>query len=482
MPQYTNQTKRVLVVGPEIGVQAENSSTGNYFIEGAANGWDALERVQSGLLPDLVVLDSWAVEFETLHTLRWLRRLQPEIAIVLLAREENFHLRREAIRAGAQDFVVSAKAEDCWNLVVREYLSETDCFSRELHDAEMEQVGEDLFFIAASTVMGKLRAQIASLAEVNAPVLIVGEQGSGKELAARLIHKLSVRSGSPFLKVSCADLPGDLLHRELFGDASPRNGQTALGKFELSKYGTLFLDGIVNLPAGIQANLLEKLQASFEGPVRVRLLAACESTIGAAVADRSFRQDLYYRLSVFTLNVPSLRERRQEIPILLTCFLNQLAKRYGLPAPIVTERLREVCQNYNWPGNLRELEIFAKRYLVTGDQNLAIEELQESTRHPLQGLHQGTAALRQLHGDDMDFEDRTSGLKWLVQNATGATEKNAIATALARTQWNRKAAARLLKVSYRTLLYKIERYRLSPPIGPLGANGSSNGLKAKPAS
>ena len=396
--------------------------------------------------------------------------------------KDDLGLRQEAVRAGAQDYLFCGEQQEGWELLTRRYLNNGAGFSdHQNRSPEMEQVGEDLFFIAASPAMSKLRAQIELLAEIDAPILIIGEPGSGKDLAARLIHKLSVRSGSRFLKVNCSNLPGDLLHRELFGDVSGQSGQEKPGKFELCKHGILLLDEIANMPSSVQAILLEKLQENAEATASVRVLAACDGSITEAVSAKYFREDLYYRLGAYTLNVPPLRERRQEIAILLTCFLNQLAKRYGLPAPAVTDTLRGVCQKYSWPGNLRELETFAKRYLVTGDHDLAIEELRESARQPLPTPHSGALGVHRFHYENSEFDGRASGLKWLVQSATGATERSAIATALSRTQWNRKAAARLLKVSYRTLLYKIERYRLSPPIGPLGANGNGSGLKVKSA-
>jgi two-component system, NtrC family, response regulator AtoC len=466
--EYPNLPKRVLVVGREMGVFASTQHEVNGCrIEAVDSGWEALERVQKELCPDLIVLDSAASESEALHILRWLRRVRPEVAIVLLGCEENGQLQHEAMRAGAHDYVGDPRREERWNLLVRRHLSNQALVTEPDFDATtMEQVGEDLFFIAATPSMAKLRMQVELLAQVNAPVLIFGEPGTGKELAARLIHKLSVRSGFRFARVNCA-LPGDLLHRDLFGDGLNRNGRSKPGKVELCHRGTLFLDGIGDLPLGVQASLLNLLQNGAETAgdraySDVRILAASDGTISDASASKRIREDLYYRLSVFILSVPPLRERRSEIPVLLTLFLNQLSKRYGLPVPIVPPALREASERYSWPGNLRELELFAKRYLVTGNHEQAIAELNpKEDRHVLLASH---SIVVQGSDEDAALDDRTSGLKWLVQNATGTTERNAIVTALSRTHWNRKAAARLLKVSYRTLLYKIERYRLTPPL------------------
>jgi DNA-binding NtrC family response regulator len=484
LPETTANPKNVLVVGrkPKPGL-ASQAELNEYRLEWVVSGWEALERVESGAAPDFIVLDSLRMELEALHTLRWLRRIRPALPVVLLGMKEDFSLRQEAVRAGAHDCLFSTEEQDCWQLLTHRYLQKGgEFFDHENPGPQMEQVGEDLFFVTASPLMSKLRAQIELLAQVSAPVLIIGEPGSGKDVAARLIHKLSVRSGSRFAKINCSNLPADLLQRELFGDGNAQEGPEKPGKFELCKYGTLFLEGIAHAPVSVQAGLMQRLQEHSEGVAgSARVLAASDASIRAAVGARDFREDLYYRLSVFTLSVPPLRERREEIPILFTCFLNQLGKRYGLPTPVIPDALREVCRKYQWPGNLRELEIFAKRYLVTGNHELAIEELQGSTEQRLPASHLGGAGVYHGHYADSEYEGRASGLKWLVQSATRATERNAIVTALSRTQWNRKAAARLLKVSYRTLLYKIERYRLSPPIGPISAHGSGNGLKVKPA-
>lgn len=479
MQENVDISKSILIVGRNPNCLSQSEVNCQFVC--VVSGWEALERVQSGPMPDLVVLNSLGIEIESLHTLRWLRRVRPGLAIVVLGAKEDLSLRQEALRAGAQDYLFSTSEQECWELLDRRYLQKDGKFFEYQDFApEMEQVGEDLFFVAATPVTSKLRAQIALLAETTAPVLILGEPGSGKDIAARLIHKLSVRSGSRLFKIDCSNLPGDLLHRELFGDLASHDMQVRPGKFELSKHGTLLLDSIANLPMAVQATLLESLQSNPDGNAGPRVLATSDASISEAVSSKQFREDLYYQLSGFTLCVPPLRERREEIPILLTCFLTQLAKRYGLAAPAITGELREICKKYYWPGNLRELENFAKRYLATGDHDLAIEQLRESSQQHLAAAP-AIAGIHRVPYANFEFEERASGLKWLVQSATGATERNAIVTALSRTQWNRKAAARLLKVSYRTLLYKIERYRLTPPIGPIGANGNSNGLKAKPA-
>jgi len=398
--------------------------------------------------------------------------------VLLLSHSGNAEQKMEAMRLGAEEYLVRPVREQQLEAAIRRSLShEGNSDAGE----EIEQIADDQFFVAAGVAMRKLRAQLELLAQVSEPLLIVGENGSGKELAARLVHRLSVRSGSRFFKLNCAALPGDVLENELFGyRALPGNGWSRLSKFELCQRGTLFLDEITEMPASLQLKLLTVLQDGHfikpDGQSRVemdvRILAAASGNLEQAMAEGKLREDLYYRLSAFTVHVPPLRERKEELPLLLGHFMNQLAKRYGLPARMFSPSMLAACQRYDWPGNLRELEQFVKRHLLMGEDGVAPEQ-------------DGTAAedLRQLPGkgilgtDASPHESAPPGLKSLLQSVKGETERNAISTALEQTRWNRKAAARLLKVSYRTLLYKIQQYHMSPPdyIPPVGTGLIKNG-------
>jgi two-component system response regulator AtoC len=331
--------------------------------------------------------------------------------------------------------------------------------------------------VASSPVMRKLRAQAELLAQVDVPVLIVGESGSGKAATARLIHKLSVRSGFRFRRVNCAALPGELLENELFGSEAnlfPGGVRNAETKFELAEKGTLLLDHIVEAPANLQARLLQVLQekqfvrAGGQGrvDVEVRIMASADGDLEQALNDKKLREDLYYRLSAFTVQVPPLRQRKEEIPLLLGYCMNQMGRRYGLPTRTFSPAFLEACQSHNWPGNLLELETFVKSYLVMGgDEELALSELGQNwdARRERGPLPLDTEASILRGAEAMEAEDHSSGLRSLVQSVKGEAERGAIAAALEQTHWNRKAAARLLKVSYRTLLYKIQQYQMSPP-------------------
>jgi two-component system, NtrC family, response regulator AtoC len=379
--------------------------------------------------------------------------------------------------------------------VIRRNLSSNhQSFETDITSEDVEQLSAEAFFVGASPVMRKLRAQAELLAEANVPVMILGEGGSGKDTVAHLIHKLSVRSGFPFVKVNCAALPGDLLESELFGyehDSSNGSPRTRLGKFELCNKGTILLDEISEMPADLQAKLIQILQTKqFARPgsqamvdVDVRIIAAVTASDERAVFERKLREDLYYRLSAFTVQVPPLRQRRDEIPLLLQHFMHHLAKHYNLQPRAFSASVLDACQAYSWPGNLKELESFVKRYLVMGDKDLAPGE----PSHDVEGHESGSldGITNPLFQGNASTSTRSNlgSLKSLVQSVKLEAERNAIAAALDKTGWNRKAAARLLKVSYRTLLYKIEQYHMhaSDPAPFAGGNGirtNGNGFKS----
>lgn len=349
-----------------------------------------------------------------------------------------------------------------------------------MYQPEIERISEELYFIAASPATRRLRTQAELLSQTDVPVLITGEAGSGKTTAARLIHSLSIRSSFPFMRVKCAVLTSDLLENELFGyEHASANGrpESTLGKFEQCARGTILLDEFDAMPAAVQQRLLKLLETGEfvrcggQNPIRadVRIIAAMSGDLELAAAEKRVQEELFYRLSIFELRVPPLRDRHEEIPLLLGHLMNRLTRRYGVPAPRFSSVLLDACQQYAWPGNLRELENFAKRFLAHGDERAAMDELHlHSESSPTSRAQTGNGTedsfvkVNEL-SSTRDRSDERSSLKLLVRNAKGEAERGAIANALEQTNWNRKAAARLLNISYRALLYKIQEYHMAPP-------------------
>jgi DNA-binding NtrC family response regulator len=353
-----------------------------------------------------------------------------------------------------------------------------------MYQPEIERISEELYFIAASPATRRLRTQAELLSQTDVPVLITGEAGSGKTTAARLIHSLSIRSSFPFMRVKCAMLTSDLLENDLFGyEHASANGrpESTLGKFEQCAKGSILLDEFDAMPGEVQRRLLKLLEkgefvrCGGQNPIRadVRIIAATCGDLELAAAEKRVQEELFYRLSVFELRVPPLRERHDEIPLLLGHLMNRLTRRYGVPAPRFSSVLLDACQQYPWPGNLRELENFAKRFLAHGDEDAALQELHSRPDHGFaprgengNGHAKTSVDSSNGHRSNMQSADVRSSLKLLVRNAKGEAERGAIAQALEQTHWNRKAAARLLNVSYRALLYKIQEYHMAPPSEP----------------
>ena len=477
------ETVRLLVVSREPAVLRPLWSIGEsncWHLETACSGWDAMERLQAGAVPDLLLLELSGTDGDGLHVLRWLRRLRPDLPIILISHTDDAERNQEAIRLGAKAILVRPLEEQQLEFVIRRNLGAASSGAEsDIRSDDVEPIGDGAFFIAASPVMRKLRAQAELLAQAQVPVLILGESGSGKRTAAQLIHGLSVRSGLKLLKVNCAALPGRLLEEELFGsekEVETGFARARAGKLELCEKGTLLLEEIVEMPPDLQHTLLQVLQSKQlvrlggDKPigVDVRILAATSANIDHAVAGKKLREDLYYCLSAFTLHVPPLRQRKEEIPLLLHHFMQQFARHYSLPPRTFSPAVLEACHRYSWPGNLSELESFVKRYLVMPDHEFASgeEPVPEGMADAGYSFSRLAASVMPVVGDSREQASAPDSLKSLLQSLKLEAEKNVIAAALQKTGWNRKAAARMLRVSYRALLYKIDQYHLRPSTAP----------------
>ena len=335
----------------------------------------------------------------------------------------------------------------------------------------VEELGGHGFFLAASPRMLEIHRQAKLIADADVNVLILGESGTGKEVVAHLIHQYSQRSNKKFLKVNCAALPADLLESELFGHqkgAFTGAFKDRPGKFEQANGGTLLLDEIGEMSAQMQAKLLHVLQdGQFNRlggqeciKADLRVLAATNVRVEEALREKRLREDLYYRLSVFTINLPPLRERREEIPF----FIEETVRR--APAEMgngrvfkFSSQLIEAAQCYEWRGNLRELRNFVTRTMIMRDADAALRELEakiESTNGAV------FAGVQVNWPKDGRKQVGTSGMRSIMRDVKDRTEVQLIQNALDVSGWNRRHAAKYLNISYRGLLYKIQQHHLSP--------------------
>jgi len=331
-----------------------------------------------------------------------------------------------------------------------------------------EMRGKDGIFIYANEKMRRIKEMIDQVANTDVTVLIQGESGVGKEVVARSIHLNSFRREKPFVKVNCAALPQELLESELFGyekGAFTGAYRQKPGKFELANGGSIFLDEISEMSVSLQGKLLQVLQdrefsrlgGKKDIRVDVRVLIATNKKIEEGVKNGRFREDLYYRLNVVNMTVPPLRERREEIPILLEYFLDKFSKKYQKKINPLSDKMMKVYSQYHWPGNVRELENMIQRFVVLGDERPIFEELSLL-------MKPDTAPEENI---TVPNKKAWPSLRKVHQEAALRAESELIVKALEMTNWNRKKAANILNISYKTLLNKIKECGLDKRFVPL---------------
>ncbi len=422
-----------------------------------SGGPDAIERAKATPVPDLILLSLSAAGVDGLETLRQIRQAQRGSKIVMLTScADPRHIVR-AVRGGAQDCIETGDDAAVLSLIGEHLRSGAASAAGQV---AKDDLGNGSVFVAASPAMRKLRALITEVAPAEVPVLCVGESGTGKEVLARLLHKHSRRRTHNFLKVNCAALPNELLESELFGyepGAFTGAVRAKPGKFELCDKGTILLDEIGEVPPQLQAKLLHVLQdgefTRLGGRSRirvdVRIVAATNIDIREALETKRLREDLYYRLNTVVIAVPALRDRKEDIPILLQHFVESHGGRKGLPPRALSSAALDFALAHSWPGNVRELENFAKRFLMLGDRALAGDG-------PASSLAPESKA---------EAVDSPQALKPFATSARRDAETAAICRALEQTSWNRKEAARLLQISYKTLLEKLRLYQITAESG-----------------
>jgi len=323
-------------------------------------------------------------------------------------------------------------------------------------------------FFSNSLKMNKIKMIIDEIAKTDITVLVKGESGTGKEIVAQAIHLNSDRREKPFLKVNCAAIPENLLESELFGFEKGAFTGAHLkkpGKFELANGGTILLNDIGETGISIQAKLLQVLQdgefcrLGGEGDIKVntRLITTTKDHLEKAIIDGHFREDLFFRINVMSITVPPLRERKEQIPALSEYFFNLYKKKYERPSCSLSSKMISDFMKYHWPGNIRELENVIKRIVLLGEEKVVFQDSAQKM------LTDGAASelFENLSPKVSSGTTDPISLKEVGKKAAEAAEKETIQSVLQETHWNRKEAAKLLHVSYKALLYKIQKYRIN---------------------
>ena len=451
--------RRVLVVDDEENLRVVLRTLlrrHGYEVETASSGEEALGLVDS-FGPDVVLTDVRMPKMGGLDLLSTLKAKGNDATVIVMSAYGNMDLALDAMKAGAYDYVQKPFKPDEVVLALRK-AEERELLRRENRALRDEIRKEHRFedILAKSARMQEIFRTIAKIAEYKTTVLVTGESGVGKELVARAIHRRSTRRGAPFVAVNCGAIPENLLESELFGHkkgAFTDAVQDRRGLFEEASGGTLFLDEIGELPLGLQVKLLrvledEKIRRLGEArdtQVDVRIIAATHRDLHNETKAGRFREDLFYRLNVLPIHCPPLRERRDDIPLLIDHFVAKNNSRLGTSIRGLDTETRRLLYEYAWPGNVRELENTIERAMVLseGEQIVAADlpERIREARDPVQV---------QLASGELS-----------VKKTTRIIEEILIRRALQKTKGNRTRAAEVLEISHRALLYKIKDYQIT---------------------
>ena len=467
-------------------------------------GDELLASMKQAEPPDVVLLDVMMPGLDGLATLRALKTSRPEAQVIMLSGRNQASTIVEAVRLGAADYVVKPDdpeglGEIALDVAIKNAIEKNRLVSELSELRQQLSDDEDRSVWGNSEKMRNIVTVIDQVADSDVTVLIRGESGVGKELVSRAIHQRSTRRNRPFVKVNCAALPAELLESELFGHergAFTGAATTRIGKFEQADGGTLFMDEIGEMKPALQAKLLHVLQdAEFTKlgsnkriNVDVRVVAATNRDLERMMQVGEFREDLYYRLKVIEITVPALRERRDEVATLTDFFVARYSRKYNRPLKPISDLLRQMFLQYDWPGNIRELENMIKRVVILQDEHLVVREIERNMQRGAamavaaqMPAYAAAAALPSGHGGaippaypppvpaDVDLDDSAddageapaaeeggSSLASVAKAASIKAERAAIEQTLRQVHWNRRKAAQILGVSYKTLLNKIK--------------------------
>ncbi len=424
-----------------------------YEVTVAATGEEGLRRFEDNC-PDLVITDMKMPGMDGLQVFKAIRARSPETMVIIITAFGEVGTAVEVMKLGAYDYITKPFNRDELKLTVKKALELKSLSdeNRQLRE-ELTERADFRNIVGVSAEMDKVFKMVRRVADTEATVLITGESGTGKELIARTIHSLSSRRSGPFIPINCAAIPRDLLESELFGHvkgAFTGAIKDKTGKFQLADGGTLFLDEVGELPSELQPKLLRALQERIVEPVGgmrpqkidVRVVAATNLDLEKAIDEGAFREDLYYRLAVIPIHLPPLRQRRKDIPLLITHFT---AKHGGKGVAFARDAL-EALVRYAWPGNVRELENTVERLLIMRQGGtISVEDLPEKI---------GSRGKRDK-GRIINLPDEGYSLEEL--------EREIVVEALERNDWNQSSASRFLRIPRHVLLYRMEKYGIVPP-------------------
>jgi len=447
----------ILVVDDEPGILNSLSKVledEGYQIAVAKSGAEALKIIASDP-PDLILLDIWMPELDGLQTLKRAREQVPRVQVVMMSGHGSIETAVKAVKLGAYDYIEKPLSLENVTLRVRHALDQ-----RRLEEENLtlrNKVARHYELVGTSPAMQQLRRHIATAGPTNGRVLISGENGTGKELVARAIHAQSPRRDHPFTAVNCAAIPETLIESELFGhERGSFTGATSLkrGQFEQADGGTLFLDEIGDMSLNTQSKVLRALQEQqftrVGGTklikVDVRLIAASNKDLAGEIAKGTFREDLYYRLNVLPIEIPPLRGRREDLPLLAEHFLRIHAEEQGLKVKEIAPDALEALQQYDWPGNVRELRNLIERLMIMVPA--PVIELSQMVPF-LQSRHAGrTGASTYVAQIGKSYDS--------LREARNAFEREYIARKLRENNWNVSRTADNLKIERSHLHRKIK--------------------------
>ena len=444
---------RILVVDDEVNIIKTVSSIlqdEDHEVFSSQSGGEALEFIRSNEV-DCVILDVWLPDTDGIDVLSRINKLYPEVAVIMLSGHGSIDIAVRSTKLGAFDFIQKPPAMERIITSVNNAIEQVRLKRENLKLRKETRVDEDM--IGNSTGIAHIREIIETAAATNARVFITGESGTGKELVARAIYRRSKRSEKPLVKVNCAAIPDELIESELFGhEKGSFTGAVGrrIGKFEVAHSGTLFLDEVCDMSMAAQSKVLRVLQEQqFERVggnetinVDVRVISATNIDVKKAVEDERFREDLYYRLNVIPIHVPSLSERREDIPDLVSHFLSRFSIEHGIGPKEVSEQGMKIMINHSWPGNVRELKNIIERLSIMVPREVIDES--DIREH--------------LESDDYDdyLADDISSLK----KAREEFEKRYIVRALEQNDRNVINTSRELGIERTNLYRKIKQYNI----------------------